>query len=133
MKPVDQTTFGVGLGNCLSACVASLLHLPIEEVPHFGADDLWFQRLCDWLAPRGFYAMCIHYDPDHVPSGFYILGGKSPRGEFLHAVVANGRTIVHDPHPSRDELDSRVDYTIIIPLDLGEFVRLPKTGDPHAL
>lgn len=123
MKPVDQTTFGVNVGNCMSACVASILHLPIEEVPFFGADSSWFKRFSEWLAPLGYYPMCIHYNPDHLPAGFYILGGKSPRGDFMHAVVANGNTIVHDPHPSRDELDSRIDCTVLIPIDHGTFTR----------
>ncbi len=124
MKQVDQTTFGDDIGNCFSACVASILHLAIDDVPFFGADSLWFQRFADWLAPRGLYPMCIQYNSEHIPVGFYILGGKSPRGDFLHAVVANGRTIVHDPHPSRDELGSRVDCTVIIQMDPSEFTRV---------
>jgi len=35
MKPVDQTAFGPSKGNCLSASIASLLELPIEDVPLF--------------------------------------------------------------------------------------------------
>ena len=34
MKPVMQTQFNLQ-GNCLSACIASLLELTIEEVPNF--------------------------------------------------------------------------------------------------
>lgn len=30
VKPVDQTLFGRPSGNCLPACVASILELPIE-------------------------------------------------------------------------------------------------------
>ena len=32
MKPVDQTSFGFPGGNCFSACVASILELPIDDV-----------------------------------------------------------------------------------------------------
>lgn len=120
MIPVDQTTFGEGVGNCFSACVASILEMQIDDVPFFGADELWWDRFQEWLALRGLYAMCIQCKPEHAPRGFHVVGGKSPRGNFLHAVVAKGETIVHDPHPSRDGVHSRVDCTIIVPMDFGD-------------
>ena len=40
-----------------------------------------------------------HHRAGRAPVGYHILSGKSPRGEFLHSVVANGEDIVHDPHP----------------------------------
>lgn len=33
MKPVDQTTFGAPHGNCLMACVASILEVPLDSLP----------------------------------------------------------------------------------------------------
>jgi hypothetical protein len=45
MKSVDQTTFGPN-GNCFSACVASLLELPIDAVPFFmSAGDGWYNSV----------------------------------------------------------------------------------------
>ena len=87
MRPVDQTTFGVPGGNCFSACVASLLSLPIDEVPYFmGADD-WFAYFEDWLGSRGHYPLCFHV-AQYTPPGLHILSGRSPRGP--HSVVARG-------------------------------------------
>lgn len=125
MKPVDQTTFGHPGGNCYSACVASLLELPIEDVPYFMGEPAneWSKRLDEWLAPRGFYALHYEINPENRayydreklwPKGFYILGGKSPRGD--HAVVARGRDMVHDPHPSRAGLTDTDGFTLLIPL-----------------
>ena len=116
MKPVDQTLFGSPGGNCLPACVASLLNLTIEDVPHFGAED-WFDRLNDWLAPRGYYAMCFTLPTEWRPPGLYILAGKSPRFTTLHAVVARGNEVIHDPHPSRAGVDSHTDATILVRMD----------------
>jgi hypothetical protein len=127
MTPVDQTTFGHPGGNCFSACVASLLELPISEVPYFmdeSGDNLpWVKQLNDWLAPRGYYSMHFvvnetnreAYDRENLwPAGFYILCGKSPRGD--HAVVARGKDVVHDPHPGRDFILSSVDaFTLLVP------------------
>lgn len=117
MIPVDQTTFGFPTGNCMSACVASLLHLPIDAVPWFNGAPDWFEALLTWLRPQGYYAFVMPYDENgYVPEGFYILGGDGPRGG--HAVVARGRQIVHDPHPSRTGLVRREECTLVVPFDL---------------
>ena len=68
MKPVYQTKFSLfyssgkrlTYGNCLIACVASMVDLPIDEVPNvytfYGLDfeekienKLWFKTLEIWL------------------------------------------------------------------------------------
>ena len=49
MKPVDQTLFGEGRGNCLPACIASVLELPLEAVPHFVLEDDWVGALQTFL------------------------------------------------------------------------------------
>lgn len=116
MTPVDQTKFGFPEGNCLAACIASIIGVAIEEAPDCGDSD-WLGDLIQWLAPRGLYPICFRLDDKWRPDGYYILGGKSPRGDFLHAVVARGRSIVHDPHPSRDGVLSWDDATIFVQID----------------
>ena len=123
MQAIDQTTFGEGLGNCFSACVASILELPIDDVPFFGADELWWTRFSEWLEARNLYAVCLKHRAGRAPVGYHILSGKSPRGEFLHSVVAKGEDIVHDPHPSRANIQDRVDCIIIVPMDFGDHKR----------
>ena len=123
MQAIDQTTFGEGLGNCFSACVASILELPIEEVPFFGADELWWTRFAEWLEARNLYPVCLKHRPGRAPVGYHILSGKSPRGEFMHSVVAKGEDIVHDPHPSRANIQDRVDTIIMVPMDFGDHKR----------
>ena len=60
MKPVPQTVlYGehtTGNGNCVDACLASLLEFPLWMVPPFYA--MWgrkdrFSRIDDWLALFG--------------------------------------------------------------------------------
>lgn len=125
MKPVDQTTFGHPGGNCFSACVASLLEMPIEAVPYFMGHDDWVKAFADWLEPHGLYPVTFKYvapagtGKDWWPQGLYILGGKCSRGD--HAVVARGREIVHDPHPSREGLIAREDCTLLVPFDVADF------------
>lgn len=133
MKPTDQTVFGYPDGNCLPACLASILEVPLEEIPHFG-DEGWFERFNDWLRPQGLYAYLVAWAEWWAPEGIYILSGLSPRAEaegkeYLHAVVARGWEIIHDPHPSREGLSSRVDCTLLIPFDPSRVNKLPALPD----
>lgn len=123
MKPVDQTQFGVPNGNCFSACVASILELPLDEVPFFmGSEGDWFDDLNDWLRDRGLYAIRFAFSDKYTfyPAGYYIVGGVSPRNpDALHAVVALGDKVVHDPNPARQGVKKWVDWIVIMPLDVG--------------
>lgn len=107
MIPVNQTIYGDGengasVGNCWQACVASLLEMPLEEVPHFVLLSDWYESTCYFV--RKFTNLsfgCFKPNFPHTESGGYVIGtGLSPRGNFLHAVILDGVTgeIVHDPH-----------------------------------
>lgn len=47
MKEVFQTKFGLNQGNCLSACIASILEVSIEDVPDFPTTG-WFDVLINY-------------------------------------------------------------------------------------
>lgn len=126
MIPVDQTTFEVPGGNCFSACVATLLDLSVDDVPYFmGFESFdqpndWFEKFQVWLYKKGLWAVAFEVDPKDggwEPKGLCILSGKSPRGDYLHSVVAMGYCILHDPHPSRAGLMSKHDVTLLVPID----------------
>lgn len=109
MKQVKQTSFGTqptlpDVGNCLAACVASILELPISQVPNFSftpnGEDWYEDKLLTWLKTRGFTALFVKYDPELGRLGCYcVASGKSPRGDHLHAVVYKDGKVVWDPHP----------------------------------
>lgn len=114
----------------MSACIASLLELPIEAVPYFMGDDVeepaseWWARLNTWLAPFGFYALNFRVGTGadaYYPPGLYIAAGPSPRAGLpegaMHAVVARGRDILHDPHPSRAGIPEIAEATLLVPAD----------------
>jgi hypothetical protein len=121
MIPVDQTTFGIPGGNCFSACVASLLNLPIDDVPYFMGAENWLTAFTEWLRLYSMYPIVfkVNTSPDDTwrPAGYHILGGQSVRGP--HSVVARGHDIVHDPHPSRSGLILIEDAVVLVPLDPG--------------
>ena len=102
MTPVMQTNFAVPGGNCLQAAIASLLELPLEEVPHATVrpDDVWWIELQEW-SRRRFGMDLIAFVPGdtYKPSGYHLITGKSVRG-VEHATVGLNGAIVHDPHPT---------------------------------
>jgi hypothetical protein len=105
MKPVKQTKLysadGIHSGNCLAACLASLLDLPLWMVPPF--EDMFGRgdhtsRMVEWLNTM-FKLELIWEDGhpvDELPE-FYIAVGRSPRGVH-HAVIYSKGAMVHDPH-----------------------------------
>ena len=107
MKPVKQTKLaspeGIGFGNCLAACLASMLEIPLWMVPPFeemfGRPD-WRERIGAWLAKMFGLRQVFTggHDPDKLPE-FYVAHGTSPRG-FGHAVIYRRGFLAHDPHPS---------------------------------
>ena len=133
MKPTPQTILaspGVR-GDCFRACIASILELPIEDVPHFVAiEHDWWGETQRWLAKRGLFAMWLpirHPDEMHFcnpcEDSYCILAGASPRGNGIkHAVVGKivqgwNFEIAYDPHPSQAGLDGPpTSFMIFVPL-----------------
>lgn len=136
MIPVTQTSFydpeappDKQRGNCLTAVVASLLELPIEDVPNFVQDHVdhdadnndewnWWTRLHKFIGERG---QRMHYlrnvedpspipadtatFPDPEPGEFYTVSGISPRDpRIFHIVIYRDGEMAHDPHPDRTGL-----------------------------
>lgn len=75
MRPVLQTRFGFPSGNCLLACVASILEVPLEEVPDGWDEEGWLARghtenywheiqlvLNDWLLAQGRVYCTIQFE-----------------------------------------------------------------------
>lgn len=111
MTPVKQTILDLQAGNCFAACVASILDLPLSEVPNFSVagEKWWALSSAAWLGSRGLqYCGCLlpeesdRLPPPETPC---ILGVPSTlHPGALHAVVGvrcNGEwRVIHDPHPA---------------------------------
>lgn len=127
MTPVDQSILhdpeNGQYGDCMRACVASLLDLPIERVPHFfdgGVNSVVFdKRVSDFLAERGLVELSMpaaaasrsHY----IREFHHLMYGYTERGTY-HAVVARCGLVVHDPHPSKAGIieDERVVHAFLV-------------------
>lgn len=107
MIPVDQADRGLPLQNCLRASVASVLEVPLDEVPDMphcewqtAGCDCQFVILRDYLDEKGLDLVIHDAATSPPPFGYCVASGYSPRG-ILHAVVYREGSLVHDPHPSR--------------------------------
>jgi hypothetical protein len=93
-------------GDCFRASIASILELPIKEVPHFCADsEGWHERLQEWLAKQGLcYLEINNVRPNDfkmldISNCYHTLVGPSPRfPDELHCVVGRNGEMVFDPH-----------------------------------
>lgn len=135
----DQDRFGAAenapgeRGNCLQACLASVLGLSLSAVPHFmdtdETADAQHAAMQRWLADQGWCALWLPWDWIHSGwvvwprNALEIVSGKSPRGDFAHVVVGNitvdGWKLVHDPHPSKAGLEGTpYGVHLILPMPL---------------
>lgn len=133
MHKINQTKLSdpvEGLsGNCLAACVASILDLQLKQVPEFERyGDKRNLHLVEFMESQGYeFNETIHLSAPNYKreaeclllleeltkskqgiDGFFIVVGLSPRG-IRHGCVYSQDGLIHDPHPSNRGL-CRVDY-----------------------
>lgn len=121
MKPVYQTIIDPRKGNCYSAALASILELPLEDVPNFAADnplsDIDYSNAVDnWLHKRDLARLTITISDKQFPFDYMfwaipkpykwclVSGPSSTFKDSSHCVVGHVKTcaitLVHDPNPS---------------------------------
>lgn len=141
-RPDGHTLDGTP-GDCFAACIAVLLDVDLEQIPHFVMHgDHWWdvtRRTVRELRP-GWDLTCAMPSPWPPYLGdveewvecqhLAIATGPSPRGGFMHCVVIDTVTgeMVWDPHPSRAGLAGD-----IVELDLLVTAYDPAPADPIAL
>lgn len=103
MVRVHQSEHGPG-GDCYAACLATVLELPLSEVPDLRGDPRWGERLRAWLKPRGWRAAFIRGNgqpidrQDWFPPGWSILGHRTVgRAGHVHAALFHDGALYHDP------------------------------------
>jgi hypothetical protein len=92
-------------GNCLSAVLASLLHMPIEEVPVFKDTLVWRKELNAWLRPMNLAYIQVGGFAEWaeelgIEGCYHEVAGPSHRSvDTLHACVGLDGEVIFDPHP----------------------------------
>lgn len=129
MIPVKQTTLhdpdNGKYGDCYRASIASILELPINEVPNFNAiaksdETIFWDEVTKFMESRGLTILSTQANSGRWLSGdtYHIISGPSPRNNGYHAVVGHNGQIVFDPHPSNDGLvgdpmEWRYEYLVV--------------------
>lgn len=120
--------------NCVQACVASILDLPLRKVPHVfrgtvqpGRDgSAGWRKLFRWAEGRGYRAAWI--DPCNVQetrelvrSGKYYIGNIPVRNGCCHAVVMRRGTVVFDPEGANEFVGPAQGYVVLEKKRMGCF------------
>jgi len=124
MKKVDQSIVDKGDGDCMRACVASILELDLCAVPHFMRipEGKWFAVMSNFFWSLGYDYIGTGYPkkPDrergHILSesphieGYVMASVPSRTFEGVsHSVIMNlDGKIVHDPNPNKKWQDVNV-------------------------
>lgn len=124
MNPTEQTILhdpdNGKHGNCLSAVLASLLHVDIEVIPVFSNPDTWIVDLNRWLRTYGLaYVTLPNFDlaAFGISGLFHEIAGNTSRStDVPHACVAVDGKVTFDPHPSAAGLRSVDSYGIFVAL-----------------
>ena len=124
MIPVDQNKFDYPEGNCLMACIASIIEVELCDLPDLferctrqdengiywdNAD--WWDVVLEGLAVHGWEARAqVAVSDDYWPDGYAIAAGPTGRAfdengnDVGHCIVCLDGIMVHDPHPDRTGL-----------------------------
>lgn len=129
IKKVYQNSFGEK-GTCYTACLASMLSIPFEDVPRFvdltehlkdkpeERAQLWHDLTIKFISEKGcafnlyegdqidaYHKWSESLDDDH----FYVVIGNSPRSNARnHAVIYKNGKPYHDPNPENTFLVNNV-------------------------
>lgn len=98
-------------GDCLRACIASMLDLKAEDVPHFmrdnPPDETLTKRVREFLAPMGLGLFLTAYDSSYdLQDVLRVMQNNNPgihyflihdNGQGDHMVVCKDDKVVHNP------------------------------------
>lgn len=121
MIQVMQMVDRIPGGDCFRACVASILEMPLGDVPHFceegDHEGKWFRWFRSWLFERGMSVVTYKWNGEHPPHalvGYCLVSVPSRHPDaqpgWLHSVVGRSELdsdgqltlhIVHDPNSCR--------------------------------
>lgn len=130
-------------GNCYAAAIASMLDLPITEVPNVevffpwsSENRFWDDWMNKWLELKGYkiedasefkifhedkdlsFEQCLEdldAQKDRLRGQYYFVSGDSPRG-VKHICIYQDGKLVHDPHPTKDGIFNHLWFEKLVKL-----------------
>lgn len=134
-------------GNCLQAATASILEIPLDDVPHFlSFGNLWWEKYCEYFFSIGYRVVKYISNPRRLGylgedefniiqdmpgiNGYFMGTVLSPRFynfDNLHAthavIIDKDYNIVHDPYYPPETVyphADRLGYNGIVGIDIIE-------------
>lgn len=108
-------------GNCTQAVLATILGLPLEEVPDFNNihrdkphSGWYWNHLRTFCLSKGWHFQMLSGERTYPT--LYLASGPSARGVEHFVVMKNG-VLYHDPHPSRSGIEHVRNVYILLPVD----------------
>jgi hypothetical protein len=116
-------------GDCFRAVLASLMELPLQDVPHFLHDgcssDTFHRRINAFLDQFNMtllvfdastFNISAWIDQSGVRDLWHEVSGMTERG-VLHSCVGHNGHVVHDPHPSKAGLIDVQYYSLLVSIN----------------
>lgn len=111
-------------GDCMRACIATLMDLPSSDVPHFFHDDPdpneAHRRIAEFLIGNKYAPFYTQFDAVlELPQLLEFMEVYSKHAYYIlqsanHAVVCKGGKIVHDPAWYRTQLEKPDMFWVIL-------------------
>ena len=132
-QQINQTCFGSTdspieqQGNCLQACIATVLQIPLEEAfdCRFHEDNGgWFDDFNEWLEQYNLGCIYLEHTKEKPLTcseikGIFIMECMSKtlyQGD-RHVVVMRGGDLLHDPNPNAREQGECQGIYLFVPLE----------------
>jgi hypothetical protein len=138
MKPVYQSIVDPINGDCWAACIASILELPLSDVPNFRAGENvnFWEETQTWLNSKGVFCIEVNFTDSKYcsfPNGAYVLltGPSTMFDDTRHCVIGQVAVkspelmeiiFIHDPNRnSKSQYIRNIESIAII----GKFINPP--------
>lgn len=98
MKIYKQKICNTKQGDCLRACIATILQIPIETLPNFHSK----RHFLDWIKLLSKLGIEIRYSKSCWIEGYWIASvpSKNFKG-IMHSIVMKGQEVFFDPSPKK--------------------------------
>ena len=85
-------------GDCLRACIATVLQIPIKSLPNFHTDRFFL----DWMKLLGNFGIELGYGKSCWIEGYWIASVPSKNFKGVkHCIVMKGQLVFFDPSPKK--------------------------------
>ena len=85
-------------GDCLRACIATVLQIPIKSLPNFHTNRFFL----DWMKLLGNFGIELRYGKSCWIQGYWIASVPSKNFKGVkHSIVMKGQLVFFDPSPKK--------------------------------